>query len=146
MRTERQDVGGSGSSAIAGVDDTALARRLQTAVDRIDPSHRRQQLPTVGRYDETEPTRVLPPSKEYAFMIESGALGRYLMGPYDSRRLTLDPGLTALTLHALRSRDGHYPFIERHARSRRLQAALRQRLAAWFPTIRTLLTARPTTS
>jgi len=68
------------------------------------------------------------------------------MGPYDSRRLTLDPGLTALTLHALRSRDGHYPFIERHARSRRLQAALRQRLAAWFPTIRTLLTARPTTS
>jgi hypothetical protein len=66
------------------------------------------------------------------------------MGPYDSQRTTLDPGLTALALHAMRSRDGHYPFIERHARARRLQAALRQRLAAWFPTVRTLLAARST--
>jgi len=67
------------------------------------------------------------------------------MDPYDSRRLTLDPGLTLLALRGLRSRDGYYPFIERHARWRRTQAALRQRLAAWFPTVRTLLTARPTT-
>jgi hypothetical protein len=68
------------------------------------------------------------------------------MGPYDCRRTTLDPGLTALALRGLRSRDGHYPFIERYARSRRLQAGLRQRLAAWFPTVTTLLAARPTTS
>ena len=67
------------------------------------------------------------------------------MDPYDSRRLTLDPGLTALALRGLRSRDGHYPFIERHARSRKLQEALRHRLAVCFPTIRTLLAARAST-
>jgi hypothetical protein len=68
------------------------------------------------------------------------------MGPYDSRRTTLDPGLTALALRGLRSREGHYPFIERYVRWRRLQAGLKQRLAAWFPTVRTLLATRPTAS
>ncbi len=67
------------------------------------------------------------------------------MDPYDSRRMTLDPGLTALALRGLRNGDGHYPFIERHARWRRQQAVLRDRLAVWFPTLRMLLTARPTT-
>jgi hypothetical protein len=68
------------------------------------------------------------------------------MGPYDSHRTTLDSGLTLLALRGLGSRDGHYPFIERYARSRRLQAALWQRLATWFPTVRTLLAARSTAS
>jgi hypothetical protein len=35
------------------------------------------------------------------------------MGPYDSRRITLDPGLTALALRGLAERDGHYPFLDR---------------------------------
>jgi hypothetical protein len=38
------------------------------------------------------------------------------MGPYDSRHLTLDPGLTALALRGLHEREGHYPFIERFRR------------------------------
>ena len=32
------------------------------------------------------------------------------MGPYDSRGLILDPGLTTLALRGLHERDGHYPF------------------------------------
>jgi hypothetical protein len=35
------------------------------------------------------------------------------MGPYDNRRITLDPGLTALALRGLAERDGHYPFLDR---------------------------------
>ena len=47
------------------------------------------------------------------------------MNSYDARRVTLDPGLTALALRGLRDPDGrHYPFVDqvlpRHrARSRR---------------------------
>jgi hypothetical protein len=40
------------------------------------------------------------------------------MGPYDSRRITLDPGLTALALRGLAEREGHYPFIDRVTRRR----------------------------
>ncbi len=64
---------------------------------------------------------------------------------YDSRRITLDPGLTALTLRGLHRRDGHYPFIEQHTRRRRLRVgsqAIRRRLATWFPTVCSLLEAR----
>jgi hypothetical protein len=35
------------------------------------------------------------------------------MGPYDNRRITLDPGLTALALRGLAEREGHYPFLDR---------------------------------
>jgi hypothetical protein len=41
------------------------------------------------------------------------------MSPYDSRGLTLDPGLTALALRGLREPDGHYPFIDRFRARRR---------------------------
>jgi hypothetical protein len=64
------------------------------------------------------------------------------MGLYDSRRLTLDPGLTALALRGVYRADERYPFIERHAGWRR---TIRARLAIWFPTLRPLLAARPTT-
>jgi hypothetical protein len=40
------------------------------------------------------------------------------MGPYDHRRVTLDPGLTALALRGLAEREGHYPFLERFGRRR----------------------------
>jgi hypothetical protein len=40
------------------------------------------------------------------------------MGPYDNRRITLDPGLTALALRGLAERDGHYPFLDRFNRRR----------------------------
>jgi hypothetical protein len=62
------------------------------------------------------------------------------MDSYDSRRITLDPGLTVLALRGLHSRREHYPFIERHARWRDLSLALRKGLVTWFPTIRTLVT------
>jgi hypothetical protein len=61
---------------------------------------------------------------------------------YDNRRITLDPGLTALALRGLHRRDGHYPFIERHTRRRRPRASwltARFRMAAWLPTVRALL-------
>lgn len=48
------------------------------------------------------------------------------MDPYDQRRITLDPGLTALALRALHERDGHYPFVERRARRRRAAARARR--------------------
>ena len=41
------------------------------------------------------------------------------MNPYDSRRIVLDPGLTALALRGLHERDGHYPFIDRFKARRR---------------------------
>jgi hypothetical protein len=34
------------------------------------------------------------------------------MNRYDTRHLTLDPGLTVLALRGLQRRDGHYPFID----------------------------------
>lgn len=36
------------------------------------------------------------------------------MRPYDSRPVTLDPGLTALTLRALHDRRSRYPFLDRY--------------------------------
>lgn len=68
------------------------------------------------------------------------------MPTYDSRQMTLDPGLTVLALRGLRHADRHYPFIERHIRWRRLRAtAFREILAAWFPTVHSLVgrLARP---
>jgi hypothetical protein len=65
------------------------------------------------------------------------------MQAYDSRQMTLDPGLTVLALRGLHHADGHYPFIERHTRMRYWRAAaLRQVLATWFPTIHALVAAR----
>lgn len=65
------------------------------------------------------------------------------MDPYDSHRITLDPGLTALALRAVRSRKEGYPFVEQHLTGRRRTApALRGVLATWFPTIWTLLADR----
>jgi hypothetical protein len=62
---------------------------------------------------------------------------------YDSQRITLDPGRTALALRALRGRDQGYPFVEQRLTWRRRTApALRSVLAAWFPTVFTLLAAR----
>jgi len=63
------------------------------------------------------------------------------MHSYDNRRVMLDSGLTALALRGLRSRDGHYVFIERHTRWRRVGVswrAVRQRVAASFPTLGSL--------
>jgi hypothetical protein len=40
------------------------------------------------------------------------------MGTYDTRRLMLDPGRTALALRGLQDRKGHYPFIDPFARRR----------------------------
>jgi hypothetical protein len=64
------------------------------------------------------------------------------MNVYDSRRSTLDPGLTALALRGLHRRDGHYPFIQRHTRWRGGRETLRRLLAEWFPTVRALFAAR----
>jgi hypothetical protein len=54
------------------------------------------------------------------------------MDPYDNRRITLDPGRTALALRGLHDRNGQYPFIERHARWRDFSLVLRRLLATWF--------------
>jgi hypothetical protein len=69
------------------------------------------------------------------------------MSFYDSRRITLDPGLTVLALRGLERRGGHYPFIEPYTRWRRFRIsrrALHARVAALFPTLRALLDARAT--
>jgi hypothetical protein len=66
---------------------------------------------------------------------------------YGNRRITLDPGLTALALRGLHRRDGYYPFLERHTRWRGFRVdgpAVRSLLAAWFPTVRALFEARST--
>jgi hypothetical protein len=41
------------------------------------------------------------------------------MSVYDSRHITLDPGLTAIALRGLHEREGHYPFLDRLTRRRR---------------------------
>lgn len=41
------------------------------------------------------------------------------MSAYESRRVTLDPGLTALALRSLHERDGHYAFVAQVVRHRR---------------------------
>ena len=65
------------------------------------------------------------------------------MGAYDSRHITLDPGLTALALRGLRRRDGHYPFIERHARRRAIRRSAKALVSAWLPSVRNLWVTRP---
>jgi hypothetical protein len=48
------------------------------------------------------------------------------------RQLTLDPGRTAIAIRALRSTDGHYPFLEGALGTRRWSALLTGVLrAAW---------------
>jgi hypothetical protein len=44
------------------------------------------------------------------------------MSEYDQRRITLDPGLTALALRGLHAREESYPFLDRYTR-RRARAA-----------------------
>ena len=60
------------------------------------------------------------------------------MDPYDSQRITLDPGLTALALRALHSRRESYPFVEPHTRWRAVSQRIRQGWRAWFPTFHAL--------
>jgi hypothetical protein len=38
------------------------------------------------------------------------------MRSYDSRPITLDPGLTALALRALKNHEGQYPFVDKRVR------------------------------
>src|SRR5262249_26289483 len=122
-----------------------------TGVHRIDSSQLDgEQLPTGRRNRETETDRVRSPSKRMCIHAMTYPEGREHPGgnsmhPYDSRRLTLDPGLTVLAVRGLGSGDGCHLSIERPARWRRTQAGIRPRVAAWFPTVRTLLPARPTT-
>ena len=59
------------------------------------------------------------------------------MDTYDSQRITLDAGRTALALRALHNRRESYPFVERHARRGSASQWVRRRLATWFPTIHT---------
>jgi hypothetical protein len=57
------------------------------------------------------------------------------MQTYDSRPMTLDPGLTVLALRGLRHADRHYPFLEQRTRWRRWRAglaALREAVASWL--------------
>ena len=70
------------------------------------------------------------------------------MSAYDSHRVMLDSGLTALALRALHERDGHYPFIDRHAPRRRSRSgypgplARRERASQWWGLFRRLLAPR----
>lgn len=49
------------------------------------------------------------------------------MRSYDSRPITLDPGLTALALRALHERDGQYPFLDKRVRRKRGERGSSQR-------------------
>jgi MYXO-CTERM domain-containing protein len=54
------------------------------------------------------------------------------VSPYDDRRATLDPGLTALTLRARRAGVGRYPFLDEATRTPgRWLAAVLGALGAW---------------
>jgi hypothetical protein len=71
------------------------------------------------------------------------------MGQYDSRRVTLDPGRTALALRGLKNPEGHYPFIDdaarRRSRPRRLAhrpMVTRETPQGWLGTLYALLTRR----
>lgn len=66
------------------------------------------------------------------------------MDPYDSRYITLDPGLTVLALRGLHHHDRHYPFIERQKRWRERGRFVRALLSAWFPRVRGVSAARST--
>jgi hypothetical protein len=63
------------------------------------------------------------------------------MNAYDSRRITLDPGLTALALRGLNRRSEHYPFLDRHTRLRGLSQSIRRGWTTWFPTAHMLFAA-----
>jgi len=69
------------------------------------------------------------------------------MRTYESRRVMLDSGLTAIALRGIHERDGQYPFIERFVRRRRVRrrttpvrsSSLRAFLAVltrWQPAVR----------
>ncbi len=63
------------------------------------------------------------------------------MGSYDSRHVTLDPGLTAIALRGLHEREGHYPFLNRFATHRwlpRRRGARRGRGSVWLRALRGL--------
>jgi hypothetical protein len=64
------------------------------------------------------------------------------MGSYDTRRITLDPGLTVLALRTLRYEDRHYPFTERRKRWRERSRFVRALLSARLPKGRGISTAR----
>jgi hypothetical protein len=49
------------------------------------------------------------------------------MNQWDSRRVMLDPGRTALALRSLRNQDGHYPFVAAYRRR-----TTWQRLRGWL--------------
>jgi len=57
------------------------------------------------------------------------------MQPYDTRRLMLDPGLTALALRGLHHRDGHYPFIDRVTGRRRARRSAPPAGRGWWRSI-----------
>jgi hypothetical protein len=61
------------------------------------------------------------------------------MNGYESRRVTLDPGLTALALRSLRERDGHYPFVDQAIRRRRPRRLRRVDAAGWLHSFLTFL-------
>jgi hypothetical protein len=58
-----------------------------------------------------------------------------MMDVYDTRRMTLDPGLTALVLRGLSRHGEHYPFLDRHTRWRGLSQSNRRGWATWFHTL-----------
>jgi hypothetical protein len=75
------------------------------------------------------------------------------MGTYDTRRVMLDAGLTALALRGLHDRKGHYPFIDpfatrraRTAKPRRESRALGDLLARGWLALRACLPGRWRTS
>jgi hypothetical protein len=62
------------------------------------------------------------------------------MSRYESRRVTLDPGLTALALRSLRERDGHYPIVDQAISRRRPRGRPRRADAAgWLRPFLTFL-------
>ncbi len=61
------------------------------------------------------------------------------MKPYDSRDVTLDPGLTLLALRGLRQRGGHYPFIDSWRRRRETLSRAEAGGAAWKALVRSLV-------
>ncbi len=65
------------------------------------------------------------------------------MGAYDSRPVTLDPGLTALALRGLREHDSQYPFLDPFKRRRRFASAVG---AWWLRAVSWLLPRRRVTA
>ena len=75
------------------------------------------------------------------------------MSAYDSHRVMLDAGRTALALRALHERDGHYPFVDPYTARRRSHSghraratihpvSRRERAWEWFGLWRHIVTPR----